>query len=1051
MRARVPPPTRRPARRTRAIGPLPLVSTRVLPKRAVVLPLNRLRLGWWAVFLLAAGLPATARQAEPVAAWRGAPAFVTHTWRVADGLPHNTVMALAQTRDGYLWIGTINGLARFDGVQFRRFGLADGLPSLSVRALMQDRSGALWIGTDNGLSRYHDGRFTSWTVREGLAGDYITAVAEDGDGVIWIATRTGLNRWRQGVLERDAAVADRTVGGLVVDEHGSVLISASDLGLQRWNGQAWTAVPASPGPAPANPVHLFRDRAGRIWAGANAGLHCLETNTWTAHSSEAGLPVVGITSLTEGADGRLWVGTRDEGLFYLREGRFHRVTAEDGLADTAILATCEDGENNLWVGTRAGGLCRLRPRQVFVWHHLDGGVEVAPRSLAESADGAVWIAAYGRGLYRTKPDGAGQFVRQLLPSLPGVLWSDPIGSARDGSLWLATGVLLKQWRHGELVAEHMLPAELQGDPVRCLREDRERGLWIGTWSGRLLLLRDETFSVFSEGLPRAMASALAQQPDGTVWVGTYGAGLGRLKDGVGTTLAQKDGLSSDLVRALLYDSRGNLWVGTEGGGLNCLRDGAVRVLGPPQGLETDTVVQILEDDAGDLWLGTYQGVLRIARQDMEELLAGRRARLHPRKFDHADGLLSAQCNTGPTGALKTRDGRLFFCTYQGLLHIHPRQVTDAPTPPVVHLEDFLVAGRVWPLAHATGSAAPAIAPGLQRFEFRYTALRSVAAERVRFRYRMIGLESEWAEVESRRAAHYSYLPPGHYRFEVTAHGGDGVWNPAGATLAFTVLPHFWETWWFRIASWLGGVLFAVGIVVALLRQRHRRQLQALEHQRAVERERARIARDMHDELGSRLTKAGMIAEMATRDPAAQPETRQRIHSLRQTLDEVTATMDELVWAVNPKHDTLDGLANYLIRFTQEFFGDSPIRCELNIPPDLPSAPLTASLRHNLFLAYKEAVANAAKHAHPAVITVRAEFDGRRLRLEVHDDGAGFEPAVRPGRGRGLDNMRERLQSIGGLCTIESVPDHGTCVRFEVPLSAPPHLHGSAPSAPKVLQ
>jgi signal transduction histidine kinase len=480
-----------------------------------------------------------------------------------------------------------------------------------------------------------------------------------------------------------------------------------------------------------------------------------------------------------------------------------------------------------------------------------------------------------------------------------------------------------------------------------------------------------------------------------------------------------------------------------------LRDGNVRVLGPSQGLETDTVVQILEDQAGDLWLGTYQGVLRVARSDLEELLADRRSRLHPRRFDHADGLLSAQCNTGPSGALRARDGGLFFCTYQGLLHIQPRLVADTPAPPVVRQEDFIVAGKVWDRG---GVATPAmeVAPGQQRFEFRYTALRTVAAERVRFRYRLSGLETEWNEAGSRRSAYYSYVPPGRYRFEVTAHGGDGVWNPAAATLEFVVLPHFWETLWFRIASWLGGVLVAVGIVVALLRQRHRRQVRALEHQRAVERERARIARDLHDELGSRLTKAGMVAEMAARDLAAQPGARQRVLALRATLDEVTATMDELVWAVNPKHDTLDGLANYLIRFTQEFFRDSPIRCELNVPPDLPAAPLVASLRHDLFLAYKEAVANAAKHARATVITVRAEFDGHRLTLEVCDDGVGFDPAAPRSRGRGLENMGERLQSVGGQATIVSAPGRGTCVRFAVPLAGLPHVHGNSPSTPKVL-
>ena len=984
---------------------------------------------------------------------RPGPDFVARTWRVADGLPHNTVMAITQTRDGYLWLGTINGLARFDGVQFRRFSLADGLPSLSVRVLLEDRSGALWIGTDNGLGRYHENCFTRWTMREGLAGDYVSGLAEDRDGVIWIATRTGLNRWRGGRLEQDASLAGRTVSALTIAESGEVLVSVTGAGLMQWNGQGFVPVSAAPGPAPVTTMRLLRDRTGRVWAGENRGVWCLNGGTWTAMGGTAGLPVVSVTSLTQSGDGRLWVGTRDEGLFFLRDEQFHRVTAEDGLADTAILATCEDGEGNLWVGTRADGLCRLRPRQVFVWRHLEGDVEVAPRSLAESPDGAVWASAYGRGLYRIAPDQPGRFSRQSLPSLPNVLWSEPICVTRDDSFWFVAGPVLRQWRQGVLAAEHALPPELQGDPVRCVREDRERGLWLGTASGRVVLLRDGQYSIFTDGLPRVMASTLIQEPDGTIWVGSYGGGLGRLKNGVGTTFSQPQGLSSDLVRALLADSRGNLWIGTEGSGLCCLRDGKIRTLGARQGMDNDTIVQILEDAAGDLWLGTYHGVLRIARPDMDALVAGQRTRVHPRKFDHADGLLSAQCNTGPNGALRTRDGRLLFCTYQGLLHIDPRQVTEASAPPAVRMEDFLVEGRVWPSAAGAfpdEETARQIPPGQQRFEFRYTALRSVAPERVRFRYRLEGLESDWTEAEARRSAHYSYLPAGHYRFEVTAHGGDGVWAKTGAVLPFIVLPHFWETWWFRIASWLGGAAAVAGLVGLQLRRRHRLRLQVLEHQRAVDRERARIAQDMHDELGSRLTKAGMIAEMAVRDRDASPAAQDRLQALRRTLEDMTITMDELVWAVNPQHDTLDGLANYLLRYTQEFFAGTSVRCEFGIPPDLPAVPLGATVRHNLFLAYKESLTNAAKHAHATTVTVRVEFAANRLRLEVEDDGAGFVPGTERGGGCGLENMRDRLQAIGGQCEVAPREGRGTRVSFVLTLPPPPHVYGNTPPAPNVI-
>jgi signal transduction histidine kinase len=325
--------------------------------------------------------------------------------------------------------------------------------------------------------------------------------------------------------------------------------------------------------------------------------------------------------------------------------------------------------------------------------------------------------------------------------------------------------------------------------------------------------------------------------------------------------------------------------------------------------------------------------------------------------------------------------------------------------------------------------------GKQRLEFRFTGLYFSAPERVCYRYQLEGLDADWVESGTATAAYYSYVPPGSYRFRVTAHNGNGVWNEAGAVLALSVLPHYWQTWWFRVAAWLASVAAASGVLAAVLRRRHELRIQALERQRAIERERSRIAQDMHDELGSRLTKAGMVTEMVRRELGASPARQQRLETLRDTPQEMTVTMDELVRAVNPRHDTLDGLANYVVRFTQEFFADTDIQCLLNVPADLPAVPLTAQIRHNLFLAFKEALNNAAKHAAATEVSVRVKFAAGRLLLEVADNGIGFA-ADRPHTGgRGLANMRDRLNAIGGSCDIESKAGAGTRVLLKAPLSS----------------
>lgn len=967
-----------------------------------------------------------------------------------EGLPHNTVVALAQTRDGYLWVGTTDGLARFDGVQFKRFGLADGLPSPCMRALLEDRSGALWIGTTNGLCRYSEGRFTSWTARDGLAGNMVLSLAEDGEGAIWVATTTGLGRWHKGRLEtmgEASGIASRYVAAIAADEAGALWASVTGIGLLRHENGVFTSAGVPSENSPGNPMRMMRDRSGRIWAGTVGAVHCLEKGRWRAFGPSDGLSRVAVTSLVEGADGALWAGTLDDGLFCLRGESFVRFAEEDGLPEEGILATLEDREGNLWVGTRSEGLSRLRRRQAFLWRHSDEGAAIAPKSLAQAPDGTIWVTSYGRGLYRFDPEAKEAFVRQTLPKLPNALSSGALLSGRDGSLWWGGGASLARWKNGRLIAYNARIVELPDDAVTCLCEDREDGgMWIGSRRGRVLLQRNGRITRFSDGLPRGILMSLVQQADGTLWIGSYGGGLGRLQGGKGRTFGREQGLSSELVRALLLDSRGTLWIGTEGGGLNCLHNGVVRTFGSLHGIEEDSIVALAEDAAGDLWLGTFRGIVRLLRSDLDGLLAGRLSRVYPRKFDRGDGLLSAQCATGFGTALATRSGLLLFSTERGLVSIDPAELTAGASAPEVRLEALFVGGRPSPFGTSVE-----IPPGARQLQIDYTALHFTAPEHVRFRYRLAGLEADWIEAGPRRSVQYSYLPPGKYRFDVAAHTGDGKWSAKPAGLTLFVQPHPWETWWFRTLVWLAGVGLTAGIGIALLRRRHRLRLQALEHQQAVERERTRIARDMHDALGSRLTKAGMIAEAICHDAGtASSPAPQNLSALRRSLEEITVTMDELVWAVNPRHDTLDSLANYLIRFTQEFFAATSIRCELLIPTDLPAVPLTASVRHNLFLSYQEALSNAARHARPSVVTVRLGIGGERLLLEVIDDGAGFDPTVgRPG-GRGLDNMRTRLLAIGGRCDIASQPNRGTCVRLELRWPPSPHVHGDTQTETKVL-
>jgi signal transduction histidine kinase/ligand-binding sensor domain-containing protein len=968
--------------------------------------------------------------------------FVCRTWRAEEGLPHNTVLTITQTRDGYLWIGTANGLARFDGAQFKHFGLADGLASLHVRVLLEDREGGLWIGTVNGLSRYQNGQFTTWTTRDGLAGNMILALEEDHEGAIWVATNTGLSRWRRGAFEamgEGAGIGDRYIAALAADGDGVVWVSVSGLGLLCWNeGRFDTVTNFAAGVM--HPARMLRDRRGRVWAGMLGLMLYREGDDWKGVETENSLPIVSITSLADGADGTMWVGTLDEGLFYLREGKFHRVGEEDGLSDTGILATFEDRERNVWVGTRAGGLSRLKARQVSVWRHIEGGAEIAPKSLAEAPDGSLWMASYGRGLYRIDPNEQEPFVRRYLPKLPKILTSGAIWCARDGSLWWGSGNRLAEWKDDKLITYyHAIPA-LSGDAITSLWEDFERGMWLGSRDGKLLWLKNGELTVFTNGLPGGLVSALVQQSDGTLWIGSYGGGLGRLKDGVGTTFGREQGLGNDLIRALCLDSTSNLWIGTEGGGLGCFNGGSFRTFSAAHGIAEDVVVQILEDDAGDLWLGTYRGILRLSRHELDGLLAGRVSRVYPRRFDRSDGLLSEQCVVGSGVCLKTRDGRLCFSTDRGLAVIDPKNVTDDSTSPTVRLEDLVMDGQshlsnlsLLSDTHTVPAAALKIPPSRRRLELHYTALYFSAPERVRFRYRLTGLDPDWVEAGGRRTAYYSYVPPGRYHFEVVAHSGDGVWGESGAALALVVLPHFTQTWWFRIGIWLAGMSgVSVGIILTL-RRRHRLRLEALERQHALDRERARIAQDLHDDLGASLTQVRFLGSLAGRPHTPIAEARKHIEQMRQAARDMVIALDEIVWAVNPKNDSLRALVAYFSHYATEFLRPTGIRCRLDAPNELPEHSVASDTRHHLFLAFKEALNNAVRHSGASEVQIEWVRKHDSLDIVVRDNGQGFDAsAAVASLGDGLENVRRRLQAAGGQFELKTGPGQGTELRFCLP-------------------
>jgi signal transduction histidine kinase/sugar lactone lactonase YvrE len=975
--------------------------------------------------LAAIFLPAAAQEIS------GAP-FLIRSWQTDAGLPNNTVNAVAQTCDGYLWLGTDAGLARFDGVRCRVFGLQDGLPGLQISALLEDRHGTLWIGTAGGglCRKKSDGAIETFTIKDGLAGNAIQALIEATNGDLWVGTPAGLSCWHTNHFEPVARqFGTMYVTDLAKDQQGGIWVATLHQELLRFQDENHFTTNHPTGMLRTgyfSPRCVMVDGQNRVWVGSrNKCIYCYDAGKWSRYGTNEGLPEIILNHLAQTLDGTIWAASLNEGLYYLRDGKFNALQRKDGLSDDAMLSLFSD-QQFLWAGTQSGGLCRIGPKKLSVQHPMEGLSECQLRSFAETTNGEVWLGTYGQGIYRWQEGGMEQ--------LAGTPWQDHVIveallGGQDGSLWWGAGPSLYQWKDGSLLNRNE-DRQREGDRIWCLCEDYEGGVWVGTYNGLLQHFKGKKITNI-KGLPAQPLTALVQETNGTLWIGSLGGGLGRLQNGRLAVFTAKDGLQSDLIRCLRLDADGSLWIGTDGGGLNHFANGKFNSFTTQQGLPENNILQILEDDDGSLWLGGNHGICRVSKRVLEEVAAGKTAQLHVANFGNSEGMASEQCIGNFGAAIKTRTGQLYFATAKGFVILDPRRQTHVVALPLVLLEDVLVDRKSVNSVAGEKTFALKIPPGRHSLDFRFTGIGFDAPEKIQFRYRLEDHDYGWTEWSEVRQAHYSDLPPGNYRFRVQAANSNGQWQEPGTGFSFEVQPYLWQTLWFKIAS-LAVLVGLLGSVIRLIeRRRYRARLKRMEQERAMENERVRIARDLHDELGSSLTYISMSISDIGQSPETNAEKlKARVEKISTFATRTARALDEIVWAVNPRNDSLRSLVEYLSLLARELFENTEVHCRFQIADDLPEVPLPPEIRHHLFLVVKEALANALKHSRATEILFGAKTDGDRFEICLQDNGVGFDVAAAgQGERNGLKNMRQRIESLGGRFVADSRPGGGTTIRI----------------------
>lgn len=1003
----------------------------------------------WAAAVFALLAPALRGDAQMPALSARPP--IIRAWGTQAGLPQNTVNAIAQTLDGYLWLATYDGLARFDGTRFKIFGLEDGLPSVSISSLLVDQQGTLWVGTSgSGLCRLKNGKFeTIASPNEQPGGDTIVCLQEDSAGQIWVGTSAGLRICRDGKMEEDPAMGRLThepILCLLRSRDGSVMwVATSANGLVKYEHGAWQPVAGPPDHENVAAECLLEDRQGRLWAGIGNGVVlCLQDGQWRSYTQQNGLPFAYTTCMAQDANDTIWAGSLDDGLYRFDGTNFNVLRKKDGLSAEDIRSLYCDHEGNLWVGTRTGGLDRLSQRKLMVVSAADGLTNDYTHGLAQTPDGTIWVGTVGGGLYRGGPAGFEAFRSTNEPRLYYYATVFPLLTAPDGSLWWGAAFGLLHWKDNHLADCVTNQPWIRNAAVTALQNDGQGGLWIGTSLGHLVHYENGAFEEFPHLVTRAAITALARQPDGTLWVGTAASGLKMVREDSGEVLTITNGLSSRTsIRALYLDHDNTLWIGTTGAGLCCRRGGKVTRFSASAGLTPRTVSQIVEDDYGNFWLGCSRGIFKVRKADLIACASGENTFVHCRSFGINDGMLAEECTGGygPAG-LKTKSGLICIATVQGVVFIDPKEQHAEEPPPPVLLEEVLVGGQPQALAtnhlSANTAAMPrlVIQPGAADIELHYTAIEFATPEKIGFRYRLKGVDANWVESGSRRTAYYQHLPPGQYTFQVQACNADGVWNPSATELAVTALPFFWEAAWFRGAMLAILLCLFAGAVILAVRRRYKHRLARLQTINAIERERLRISKDMHDHVGGMLTQVSQLTDMGLNETDDQSLVKSRLERIGNRARVAVQALDEIVWATNPKNDTLASFAEYVSRFGDEFFEFTKVRCWQEMPAVLPALPLRADIRHNVFLAVREALNNALKHSHCTAVWLKLKLNDHEVTLEIEDDGAGFDPAERANAGNGLANMQARLAECGGRVELSPAPGKGTRLRFIFPVQSP---------------
>ncbi|HEX7318345.1 MAG TPA: two-component regulator propeller domain-containing protein [Pyrinomonadaceae bacterium] len=946
------------------------------------------------------------------------------SWTADEGLPQNSVRSILQTRDGYLWLTTFDGLVRFDGVRFKVFDKSNtrGLRANRFTSLHEDRDGTLWAGRgDGGVTLYRGGVFTSYTAADGLPASEVMGFAPDLKGELLIGIGDGQFYMRDGgFVAAPPEYQAQDVRFYLAPSGAQWTISKS--GATQVGGGRVTEYPLKLSFSGSG-VWPYEDSQGNLWLGDESGVYRLRDGQVTRYTEQSGVPPrMLLRPSCEDDEGGVWFATgpvhlAGVGLARFKDGRFN-VYGGSELSGLTINCLYKDREGNIWVGT-SRGLHRVTKEVVNSYSTAEGLLHREVYPILQARNGDIWVGSI-RGLSRFRE---GAFENTLLPEPYHVVQA--LGEDGAGRLWVGIVGGLLCFENGKL---KILSSLIGNATVSTIHTDRDGNVWVGCARGLFKFEGERVAAHYTtrDGLPKDDVTVIHEDRQGRLWTATSGA-LAQFKDGRFISYPMNEGAGTNHVWTIYEDAEGTFWVGTYDDGLSRFREGRFFNYRVEHGLFNNGVFQILEDRRGYFWISCNKGIYRVSRRELNDFADGRVARINSVAYGKQDGMLNVECNGGrlPAG-IKARDGRFWFPTQEGIAVVDPEAAHVNPRPPPVLIESVTLEREA---VEFRGGLT--IQPGQRDLEISYTGLSYVKPEQVKFKYRLEGLRDEWVEAGTRRTAYFPYLPPGSYTFRVMAANSDGVWNDVGASIPVVVRAPFWERWWFWLlcAGAVAGSAFFIirGRLARLKEKQAEREAFARRLIESQEGERKRIAGELHDGLGQNLLVVKNWALVGLNSLAEDNPAREHLNEISETTSLALDEVREIARNLRPFQLERLGLTSTIEQMVRHVQNSSEIEFITEI--ENIDGLLSKDSEINLYRVVQECVNNVLKHSAATQAWLLIKRTAGGAEITCRDNGRGFDPeaSARKG-GMGLEGMAERVRMLGGRYTTESATGKGATVR-----------------------